>query len=52
MNGASQEQYDRDWTNYIQYANSLSAEEMAIRDKGLQFYFQKALFREDRKSVV
>ena len=33
MNGASQEQYDRDWTNYIQYANSLSADEMAIRDK-------------------
>lgn len=38
MNGASQEQYDRDWTNYIQYANSLSADEMAIRDKVVAEY--------------
>ncbi|WPJ68558.1 hypothetical protein OMDBNIEC_00072 [Salmonella phage STP-SP5] len=38
MNGASEQQYDRDWTNYIQYANSLSAEEMAIRDRVVAEY--------------
>ncbi|UPT52960.1 terminase small subunit [Hafnia phage yong3] len=37
MNGTN-EQYTADWTNYIQYAASLSPEEMAIRDRVVNEY--------------